>query len=536
MIINAKDFGIIPGEDAAQPLARLAEHLKTIREPSVVSFEPGVYPIRAKNLPVRKMYITNTVGDNEWRDGETPHENRAGLLLEDVSDVVFEGNGASFVLHGRATNVALIGCENVALRNFRLDAVQPDMHELTVVKKSPFWVDFRLDSESKYVRYGGKFYFVGEGYCTAFLAQRVAGWIGHIDAANPGILKRTGHPFFSAWHIVELGDHLFRAYMPDALRFKIGERYELFDVCRKYNGIFIDRCKNIILEGVEQNFNYGLALVAQDSDTLTFSGLHFAPRAGGPRMMASVADFIQICMCRGQITVRDSVFKGSGDDCLNAHGIHFKIVERAGDSITVRFMHRQSHGFNPLRPGDRLTFVSPETLLCRGEAIIRQSEMLDEYNIRLVLDGAVQGSVGDAIEDIDASPDLIFERNRVDRIITRGLLITIRGKVRILENIFEHTTMNNILISDDAKNWYESGCVRDVLIDGNTFKYCPEHTVCIKPENSRHAGAVHSGIVIRNNRVRVPSYYVKSADAVVIEDNHNERKPRLRTVDSQVQF
>lgn len=536
MILYARNFGIIPGEDAAQPLARLAEHLKTLREPGVVSFEPGVYPIYAKNLPVRKMYVTNTVGDNEWHSGETPHENRAGLLLEDMSDVTLEGNGAAFILHGRATNVALIGCENVALRNFSLNAVQPDMHELTVVKKGPFWVDFRLDAESRYVRRGREFEFVGEGYRTPFLANRIAGWIGHIDAADPGILKRTGHPFFSAWRIEERGDHLFRAYMPDALRFQIGERYELFDVRRKYNGIFIDRCRNITLEGIEQNFNYGLALVAQDSDTLTFSGLRFAPRPGGPRLMASVADFIQICMCRGQVTVQDSFFEGAGDDCLNAHGIHFKIAERSGDSITVRFMHRQSHGFNPLRPGDRITFVSPETLLCRGEAVIRESELLDEYTIRLTLEGKLACAAGDVIEDIDASPSLTFARNTIDRIITRGLLLTVRGKVRIRENVFKHTTMNNILISDDAKSWYESGCVRDVVIEGNAFQYCPEHTVCIKPENRRHAGPVHTGIVIRNNRVRTPSYFVKSSGGVVIEGNRHERKPKLCVTDSQVQF
>lgn len=144
--------------------------------------------------------------------------------------------------------------------------------------------------------------------------------------------------------------------------------------------------------------------------------------------------------------------------------------------------------------------------------------------------------MGDVIEDIDASPDLTFEHNTMDRIITRGLLLTVRGKVRIRENIFEHTTMNHILISDDAKNWYESGCVRDVVIEGNTFKYCPEHTVCIKPENKRHAGAVHTGVVIRNNTVRTPSYYVKSADSVQIVGNHHEREPKLRIKDSQVTF
>lgn len=211
-------------------------------------------------------------------------------------------------------------------------------------------------------------------------------------------------------------------------------------------------------------------------------------------------------------------------------------MERSGESITVRFMHPQSHGFNPLRPGDRITFVNPDTLLCQGEATIRESELLDEYKIRLTLEGEITGAAGDVIEDIDASPDLTFEHNTMDRIITRGLLLTVRGKVRIRENVFEHTTMNHILISDDAKSWYESGCVRDVRIEGNTFKYCPEHTVCIKPENRTHAGAVHTGIVIQNNTVRTPSYFVKSSDGVRIAGNRHEREPKLFTKDSLIKF
>ena len=537
MKINAREVGIIPGMDAALPLARLSEHLKTVQEPCIVQFEPGIYPPHAENLPLKKMYITNTVGDNEWHPGETAHENRAGIVLEQVHDVTFEGNGAQFVLHGPATNMALLGCRNLTIRNIRFNSFRPDMHEWTVVKKGPFWVDFRLDEESRYVRHGKKFFFVGEGYCTPFLDSHfTAHWIGQIDAADPGILRRTGHPFVSSLFLEEREDHLFRSYDPRALQFRTGERYVLFDVRRKYNGIFIDQCKNITLEGVEQNFNYGLALVAQNSETLDFSGLRFAPESGGPRRMASVADFIQICMCRGQVNVRNSFFVGSGDDCLNAHGIHFKIVEQEGNSIIVRFMHPQSHGFNPLRPGDRITFVSPETLLCRGEAIIRESKLLDEYQIRLALDGKIAGSVGDVIEDMDASPDLTFEKNTIDRIITRGLLVTVRGNVRIRDNDFKHTSMNNILISDDAKHWYESGCVRDVIIEQNRFQYCPEYTVCIKPENKRHAGAVHTGIIIRNNTVRTPSYYVKSANHVEISGNRHENQPKIYTRDSSLIF
>ena len=197
-------------------------------------------------------------------------------------------------------------------------------------------------------------------------------------------------------------------------------------------------------------------------------------------------------------------------------------------------MHPQSHGFNPLRIGDRITYVDPDTLLCSGESEILSSEQIDEYQILLHLNGPAKAECGAVIEDIDAAPDLTFEGNRLDRIITRGLLLTVRGRVRIRNNQFIHTTMNNILISDDAKSWYESGCVRDVVIEKNEFLACPEHTVSIKPENKRHAGAVHSGIVIRNNTILTPSYQIKSADRVAIYKNNNHRAAKMKITNSSV--
>lgn len=534
-MIEAKAFGICPGIEIAEALTKMLKQLKTEEQPCTVVFEKGIYYIYAEKLPVRKMYVTNTVGDNEWRPGEAPHENRAGFLLEGLRQVTLEGNGAEFILLGQATNIALLNCTDVVIRNLRITSFQPDMHELTVVKTGPFYADFQLDAESQYTKTQKGYCFIGEGYCTEFLDSRTtAHWIGKINGKDLGNLKRTGHPFCSAVRMREQKDHLFRIYDPAALRFKKGDRYELFDVRRKYNGIFIDQCQHIRLDGIEQNFNYGLALVAQNSDTLTFSNLRFAPRKEGPRLMASVADFIQICMCRGQVTIRDSIFEGAGDDCLNAHGIHFKIVKKEGNTITVRFMHPQSHGFNPLRIGDRITYVDPDTLLCSGESEILSSEQIDEYQILLHLNGPAKAECGAVIEDIDAAPDLTFEGNRLDRIITRGLLLTIRGRVRIRNNQFIHTTMNNILISDDAKSWYESGCVRDVVIEKNEFLACPEHTVSIKPENKRHAGAVHSGIVIRNNTILTPSYQIKSADRVAIYKNNNHRAAKMKITNSSV--
>lgn len=127
-----------------------------------------------------------------------------------------------------------------------------------------------------------------------------------------------------------------------------------------------------------------------------------------------------------------------------------------------------------------------------------------------------------AIEDISACPDLDFVGNKVTRIITRGLLITTRGKVNVKNNHFVSTTMSGILLSDDAKNWYESGMCRDVTIENNVFDYCGETPILIKPENGRYEGAVHKNIKIIGNEFKLYKgccISAKATDDILVENN-----------------
>ena len=184
-MIEAKAFGICPGIEIAEALTKMLKQLKTEEQPCTVVFEKGIYYISAEKLPVRKMYVTNTVGDNEWRPGEAPHENRAGFLLEGLRQVTLEGNGAEFILLGQATNIALLNCTDVVIRNLRITSFQPDMHELTVVKTGPFYADFQLDAESQYTKTQKGYCFIGEGYCTEFLDSRTTACLLYTsDAAD----------------------------------------------------------------------------------------------------------------------------------------------------------------------------------------------------------------------------------------------------------------------------------------------------------------------------------------------------------------
>lgn len=72
--------------------------------------------------------------------------------------------------------------------------------------------------------------------------------------------------------------------------------------------------------------------------------------------------------------------------------------------------------------------------------------------------------------------------HRTCHIPTRGVLISTRGKCVMRNSRFHILPMANVLIADDARGWYESGRVKDVLIEHNYFEYCGVYTVEVFPE------------------------------------------------------
>ena len=70
-----------------------------------------------------------------------------------VSDLVFDGGDSIFVIDGKVTNIAVEDCRNITLRNLEIRHARPDMHELSVVRKSAFSVDFKIDSDISFSVY-----------------------------------------------------------------------------------------------------------------------------------------------------------------------------------------------------------------------------------------------------------------------------------------------------------------------------------------------------------------------------------------------
>lgn len=530
-MIKAEEFNIFPEKDISCEIAKLISTVQKISGEKTVVFQKGRYFIDSEKCLKKMLYITNTVGDGEFKKGEIPHEAAVAFFFDGLSDLVFDGGDSVFVIDGKVTNVVIEKCENITLKNLEIRHAHPDMHELKVVSKTMFCVDFIIDKDTLYEFENSKLYFYAKDYrVDAQKDAKNARWIAHINDCKANVVERVLHPLHSALKIKDIGQRKIRVFYPNTKRFKPGDRFYIYDVRRQFVGIFVDQSKNVTLQNIKQRFNYSLSLVAQRTENITCEKLDFSSQDGSARKISSVVDFVQICMCKGKITIKDSNFCGAGDDCLNIHGIHFKIVKKEENEIIVRFMHPQSHGFNPLSVGDTIAFIDSETLLEKDRAKILKSELLNEYDIVLTLDKTDNATTQDVIENISACPELEFSNNTINKIITRGLLITTRGKVVVENNHFLSTSMSAILLSDDAKSWYESGMCQDVTIKNNKFDYCGQTPILIKPENKTYDGAVHKNISIISNKFDYKGVCIdaQSTQNLLIKDNNFLNKKFLK--------
>lgn len=534
MVIYPESFSIKPNTEATVGFRNLFNTVSQSAVDKNLTLSEGNYVFCSKNADVRKLNITNTIAPDEYESYGDVNVRKTAMVIENVKNMEIDFNNSNFIMDGKMTHILIKNCEKLTLKNLNIETALPNVHKVTVIKATSFYITFKIDETSRYCEENGNYYWYGTDYKMGFTDFKSSGW--WMPTAKPSnyyhINRNNNHPFYGVTAIKQVADRVFKARFICPKDYEPGQVFYFFPATREEVGICIDSSKDIVIENVKQRFNYGLALVAQNSENITVDRVDFSPNPDAEVDFASFADFLQFSMCRGKIRVLDSNFDAAGDDVCNVHGFHFKIVESQKDKMTVKFCHPQSYGFECIRDGDIIAFIDPKTLLEVGRTKILHATLRDEYYYDLVLttyDPPL--GVGGFIEDVSACPDFEFSGNTLNRIVTRGVLATTRGKIRIENNKFLNTGMSGILISDDADNWYESGCVNDVIIRGNAFMNCEENAILIKPENRKYAGPVHRNILIENNLFVLNNIYalnVSNSANIVMKDNVYKGKPANR--------
>ena len=532
MVIYPESFSVKPNTEATAAFKNLFNTSSQTAVSKNLTLPRGRYVFMSRNADQREIYISNTVAADEYQEGEKPNVRKIGFAIENVRNMEIDCNDSVFIIDGNMTNVFINNCENIVLKNLTIVTGRPNVHKITVVKASPFYVTFKIDDASDFREENGEYYWYGTDYKMSFTDFQSSGWwMPTAEPENYFHIKRSGaHPFQGASNIRQVSDRVFNVRYLTPKGFAEGQIFYIFPIIRDQVGILINDSKKITLKNVKQHYSKGFSLIAQNSENITLEGLDFSPIKNSEVDFCSIGDFMQFSMCRGKIAVRDCNLDGAGDDACNVHGIYFRIVESNKDKLTVEFPHPQTYGLECIREGDTIAFIDPETLVEVGRTKVLKAKLRDKYHydITTATYDAPLG-VGGVIENISSSPDFEFSGNTINRVVTRGVLATTRGKIRIENNKFLNTGMSGILISDDATEWFESGCVNDVVIRGNAFMNCEEDAILIKPENKKYNGPVHRNILIENNLFVLNDTHavnVSCSSDVVIKGNTYAGNPK----------
>lgn len=531
--IRVSDFGCRPGTFVNSVTAIQAAIDSCRSHPgAVLLFEPGRYDVWPEGAVRKEIYVSNTSSEVEC-----PSKVKTlGLHFNGIDGLTVEGAGATLMMHGKITPIAIDSCSGVTLRHLAVDFERPGGSELTYTEVTPGRVVMKAHCDTRYDITDRRISLIGEGW----RSNRV-----HCISYSPS----TGHATYSGdWNLLsksdveEVSPGVLVFSVPEDFSPEVGATLTLRDIIRDQVGTLIIDSKDIRLEDVDMRYMHGLGIVSQYTRNITMLRVNCRPAEGSGRILASSADFMHFSGCSGAVEVKDCNFSGSHDDAINVHGTNLRAEEVvAPRTLRLRFMHHQSYGFMAYHPGDTVAFVDPATMLRGEKAVVEKVVMENPRNLIVTFDRKMPADLklqSTCVENLTCTPTLHVEGCTFTRHSTRGILATTPRKVVIENNTFTRLGMAAVLIEGDAEGWFESGPVTDVTIRDNTFIDCGYNgathgaTIALNPSNTivSAKAPVHEGVRIVGNRFSTsgrPVLYAKSTARLLFMKNtvEGEKEP-----------
>lgn len=440
----------------------LVKAIRTCREEKYdkLVFTKGVYDIDIDFAEQRNFNISNH-GMNGPK--------RMGLLIEDMDGFEVDFNGSTLITTGKMTGIAITNSKNITIKNVILENPKTEFMQAKVVNTGDDFVDFEI-------QLGGDQFSTSNGamYVNANYEFRIPQTTSIEFRGDTGELEygTADFPIGFPWEVSNeiTKDGHFIVKNPTRIP-PIGNIF-VHTASRRFGcGIFCQDSENLYFENVIIHSCQGMGLLAQFCHNVTLNG--FSTLRHGIQMYTANADATHFVHCTGLIKVENGTFEGQLDDALNIHGVYVRVIDRESDNeLLVRQMHFQATGLKIFQPGDKVQALTPETLIPYVEKTVKSVDVINDEIVKLTFVEVVNDvKVGDDLENLTKSADLIFRKNIVRDNRARGMLIAAKGKVLIEDNFF-HASGAAILFESDGKYWFESGATNDVVIRNNVFDKC----------------------------------------------------------------
>jgi hypothetical protein len=502
--IAAADFGARPGtkEDCTQAARAALRALMAAPDGGTLVFAPGEYHFYPEHARPLVRYVSNHDNSRAPR--------RFVFDLSGAKAVTIDGRGARFVMHGNVTPFLVEESEAVRVRDIVIDWSPPLLYEGEVLAADARGFEVRVPADEPFEVDAGAFVIRADG-------ERLPmdSWC-EFAADGSGQAAGSGDTYGFRYHATQTGARTVRFDVTGggALRRPPAVGNIVFLRCnlRAAPAFFLEKSKAVSLEAITVHHAPGMGLLAQRCEDVTLRRFSVVPNARAGRQVSTNYDATHFVGCRGRVLIEDGEFRNMLDDAMNVHGVYLQVLRRMDDRrLLARMAHFQAQGFAVVEPGDRVRLVRQGTLMPAAEAVVTRVERRGPDGLLLAFDGplAEKAEPLDALENISWTADVVFRRNRVSGNRARSILVSTQGRVVIEDNVF-NATGSAIRVSGDARSWFESGPVADVLIKGNTFlnpMRCAYGQAAIdldpEVETPPGAGFYHRNIRILENRFRL---------------------------------
>lgn len=460
-IFLGKDLGLVAGsKDDQSP--NLLKAIQVLREHpgSTLKLDEGDYHFGPSGKIRRHFHISNH---------DQPIWQPVALPLVDLRNVTIDGQGSTFLFHGETQPVLIMDSEKVTLKGIGIDYAIPHHSQGKILAVAPEAYEVEVDPQRfPHEIRNGWFVFKGEGW------EARDGGNGILFDGKTGAILAGTSDFNYKGKLTELGNGRYRVEKNlasagvkpgDFITFRQGGQ-------RPHPAVTIYRSKDTALTDCIIHSSHGMGILAQRSENIHLTGGGVFPRKGSGRVFSTGADATHFSNCKGLILAENGLYEGMMDDAINVHATCLRIEEKL-DSRTIRcrYVHPQAVGFETFLPGETLRFIRANWLTPRSPCKVLSVRKTSTTELILGLDQPVPDDLGkgDAVENADWFPEVIFRGNTVRHNRARGSLFTTPRRVLVENNRFESIAGSAILLAGDANGWYESGGCQDVLIRKNTF-------------------------------------------------------------------
>jgi len=484
---------------------------------TVILGKDKIYDVTQKDSFILHGYFcSNTAKQDENPDGTR----FTAVYLKEKKNIVIDGNGALLRVHGKMTPMLFDRCENITVRNLAVDYEVPTMTEFRVLESENGVITIKINDDCLFRVDGNTLFWHGEkGSDGNFYWENACNapkrYIKVFDPETE-CTRDFNRNDLSFEKIEIIGENTLKCTLTNKDVFiRKGEIFQTRNIIRDQVGSMFERCKNLTFENLRVKFMHGLGMVNQFCENVTFRNCDFTPGEG--RTIASTADFFQFSGCKGNLIIENCKAKGAQDDFINVHGTHLRITacDYENNSMTVRFMHAESWGFQAFEEGDSLEFIRWDTLIPYGETKVTDFEKINNTDIKLYVthipDGIVIGK--DVVENATCTPNLYVRNCNFGPTSGRGILATTRGEVIIENNCFYKLWGPALLIEEDCNFWFESGYTKEIVFRNNDVVSCNfgktwegspviQYTPKVMDETSEKS--VHGKLTVYNNRFGKP--------------------------------